>query len=107
MGGMVDGRSPQTKAGLQLRADLFPVEQGVVVSQRELSARIVAIEDEARGLAGLVCSLCLFVGDSDDPTPVTIMNGNLTCEPHNGYFQGDHHVQAIIAWKREHPAGLG
>ena len=56
-------------------------------------------------LDGLVCSLCLFVGDSEDPTPITILNGNLTCEPHNGYFQGGDNTQAIIAWKREHPRG--
>ena len=49
-------------------------------------------------------ALCLFVGDSEDPTPVTIINGQLTCEPHNGYFQGGNHVQAIITWKREHAA---
>lgn len=53
----------------------------------------------------LVCSLCLFVGESEDPRPITIMNGQLTCEPHNGYFQGDAHVMAIIAWKREHQSG--
>lgn len=51
----------------------------------------------------LVCSLCLFVGESEDPDPITIINGNLTCEPHSGYFQGGGHVQSIIAWKREHP----
>ena len=53
----------------------------------------------------LICALCLFVGDSEDPTPITILNGQLTCEPHSGYFQGGDHVQAIIAWKNEHPAG--
>ena len=52
-------------------------------------------------LPQLVCSLCLFVGDSGDPEPVTIINGNLTCEPHNGYFQGGDHVQAISAWERD------
>lgn len=51
----------------------------------------------------LVCALCLFVGDSDEPEPVTIINGQLTCEPHSGYFQGGDHVQALIAWKHEHP----
>jgi hypothetical protein len=63
------------------------------------------VSEEAQQLEpqALICALCLFVGDSEDPTPITIMNGNLTCEPHNGYFQGGDHVQAIIAWKREHP----
>ncbi len=51
----------------------------------------------------LVCALCLFVGESEDPRPITVMNGNLTCEPHNGYFQGGAHVQALMACKREHP----
>lgn len=70
---------------------------------------LLAAQERMRGLMGpepglpLVCALCLFVGDSEDPRPVTIMNGNLTCEPHNGYFQGEGHVRAIIAWKREHP----
>ena len=51
----------------------------------------------------LVCCICLFVGESEDPQPITIMNGQLVCEPHNGYVQGGDHVQALIAYRREHP----
>lgn len=87
------------------------------VGDTEVTRTVAAMLDkyaalEATGhdvaLAGsnLVCSLCLFVGDSEDPYPITIINGNLTCEPHNGYFQGGDHVQAIIAWKREHPEAM-
>lgn len=33
--------------------------------------------DDTRPPFPLVCALCMFVGDSEDPEPLTILNGQL------------------------------
>jgi hypothetical protein len=48
---------PRTEAGKRLRADLVPVEQGLVITQRQLSDRILAIEDEAAGVSAVLAKV--------------------------------------------------
>lgn len=50
----------------------------------------------------MVCALCMFVAEDKPMKPaVTVMNGNATCEDHNGYFQGGAISQAIVAYRAE------